>query len=240
MVRSFAAAIALSLGLLAGSAAPAAAARSYPGKLEIRHTDDFRHSASSTRYTLRRSKTNRLVVRPTLVPNVPSGSSVIVRGKRRGRIVNGNVKARPGVRAAAAPLGDYKVAVLLFNFTDDRREPWVPSAVNDAFFSPTANSVDKFFREQSWDQVHLSGAVYGWYPLDISGAGCNANNYAAAARSAANAVGVPLASYDSVAYVFPPRSDCGWAGLAELPGDQLWLNGDISVRVASHELGHNM
>jgi hypothetical protein len=35
-------------------------------------------------------------------------------------------------------------------------------------------------------------------------------------------------------------SECGWAGLAELPGDQLWLNGDISVRVASHELGHNM
>ena len=33
---------------------------------------------------------------------------------------------------------------------------------------------------------------------------------------------------------------CGWAGLAEMPGRQFWLNGDVSTRVFAHELGHNM
>ena len=226
--------------LLSVCAAPAGAETAYPGKLDIRHTDDFRHSESSTRYTLRQTADKRFVVRPQTAPNVPSGSRVIVRGKRRGRVINGNIKARPGVKAAAAPLGDYKVAVLLFNFADDpTNEPWTPAQVEDRFFN-ASNSVNTFYKEQSWNQVSLSGAVYGWYHLSIPGTGCNEDAYAAAAETAATTAGVPLGSYDSVAYVFPDQYDCNWAGLAELPGDQLWLNGDISVRVASHELGHNM
>ena len=236
-VRSVVAAITACLAFLC--AAPAAAEEAFPGKLDIRHTDDFRHGRSSTRYTLRQTADKRYVVRPQAAPNVPSGSRVIVRGKRRGRIIDGNVKARPGVRPAAAPLGDYKTAVLLFNFADDRTQPWTPAAVQDRFFD-AANSVNTFFKEQSWNQVTLSGAVYGWYELGINGAGCNEDAYAAAAEAAAVGAGVPLGSYDSIAYVFPDQYDCNWAGLAELPGDQLWLNGDISVRVASHELGHNM
>ena len=239
-MRLFVATVVVCLGVLIGSAAPAAAAASYPGKLDIRHTDDFRHSESSTRYTLRQTRDKRFVVRPQAVPpNVPSGSRVIVRGKRRGRIISGNVKARPGVRPAAAALGDYRTAVLLFNFTNDRSEPWTPAAVEDRFFN-AGDSVNTFFQEQSWNQVSLTGAVYGWYELGISGTGCNEDAYASAAEAAATADGVPLDAYDSVAYVFPDQAGCNWAGLAELPGDQLWLNGDISVRVASHELGHNM
>ena len=120
-----------------------------------------------------------------------------------------------------------------------RSEPWTPAQVEDRFFDD-ADSTDVFFKEQSWNQVSLSGAVYGWYQLAISGAGCNEDAYAAAAETAASNAGVPLGAYDSIAYVFPDQYDCNWAGLAELPGDQLWLNGDITTRVASHELGHNM
>src|SRR4051795_5281634 len=194
------AAAAIAACLLPVCAAPAAAESAYPGKLDIRHTDDFSHSRTSTRYTLRQAADKRFVVRPQNAPKVPSGANVIVRGKRRGRIIDGNVKARAGVRPAAAPLGDYKVAVLLFNFTDDRSTPWLPSEVEDRFFD-ASNSVNTFFKEQSWNQVSLSGAVYGWYQLNINGAGCNEDAYAAAAETAA--AGVPLASYDSVAYVFP-------------------------------------
>src|SRR5215218_8312137 len=92
-VRLIVAAIVACLGIPIGASAPAAAAGSYPGKLDIRHTDDFRHRESSTRYTLRQSKAKRFVVRSSLVPNVPSGSPVIVRGKRRGRTISGNIKA---------------------------------------------------------------------------------------------------------------------------------------------------
>src|SRR3954468_16582489 len=185
------AAAAIAACLLPVCAAPAAAESAYPGKLDIRHTDDFSHSRSSTRYTLRQAADKRFVVRPQIAPNVPSGARVIVRGKRRGRIIDGNIKARAGVRAAAAPLGDYKVAVLLFNFADNpAAEPWTPAQVEDRFFNG-ANSVNVFFKEQSWNQVSLSGAVYGWYHLDIDGAGRNEDAYAAAAETAA--AGVPLA-----------------------------------------------
>lgn len=224
---------------LAAPAASVAAEGAYPGRLEIRHTDDFSHSASSTRYTLRQSKARRFSVRPATPPSVPSGSRVVVRGDRRGGVIRGNVKARPGVRAAAAPLGEYRVAVLLVNFADDRTQPWTGTFVRNRFFNDS-NSLDTFFKEQSWNQVDLAGEVYGWYELPINGAGCNEDAYMNAANDAATTAGVALGTFDSIAYVFPGRADCKWAGLAELPGNQLWLNGDIGVRVASHELGHNM
>ena len=41
-------------------------------------------------------------------------------------------------------------------------------------------------------------------------------------------------------YVFPRQTVCGWAGLAYLPGTESWINGDLSVRVTGHELGHNL
>jgi hypothetical protein len=225
-------------------AASAGAGDAYPGRLDVRHSDDFAGQKTSTRYTLRESRDRRYTVRTATPPNVPSGSQVIVRGVKRGGVIRGDVRARPGVRAAGAGvLGDYKTAVLLVNFTNDRSQPWAASTVRDRFFG-TGSSVDTFFKEQSWNQVDLSGDVYGWYELaQSSSTSCSdptVDAWAAEADQKARDSGVPLASFDSIAYVFPRQNSCGWAGLAELPGNQLWLNGDITVRVASHELGHNM
>jgi hypothetical protein len=226
----------LPIALLA--AAPAGAHDGFHGKLEIRHTDDFAHSQSSTRYTLLQGS-KRTAVKPAESPRFPSGSRVVVRGKKRGRVIRGDVKARPGVRAARTPLGTWRVAVLMVNFSDSRAETWTRTAVAQRFFTD-ANSTNVFFKEQSWNQVDLAGDVYGWYQLDASSVGCGVDAWATEARAKATAAGVNLGSYDTVAYVFPRVAECGWAGLAELPGSQMWLNGDISVRVASHELGHNM
>ena len=220
---------------------PAAPAAPYEGQLKIRHSDDFATGRTATRYTLRESRSKRYTIRPALPPNIMSGSNVVVRGTRSGSVIRGAIAARPGVRAASAGvLGNYKIAVLLVNFSDDLREPWTPSAVQDRFFGAAADTIDSYYKEQSWNQVDLSGAVYGWYHLAQTHAGCDFDAWATAADQQATTAGVPLATFDSIAYVFPSQTDCGWAGLAELPGRHLWLNGDISVRVAAHELGHNM
>ena len=36
------------------------------------------------------------------------------------------------------------------------------------------------------------------------------------------------------------RSSCPFAGIAEIGGHHVWINGDYSVRVLAHELGHNL
>lgn len=238
--RCLVAAAALVCVAVSVAPAPAVAGNSFAGRLDIRHTDDMAHGTSSTRYTLRGSKSRRYTVRPAVPPNVPSGSRVIVRGKKRGKVIRGKVKPRPGVRAATAGvIGEYKTAVLLFNFADDRTQPWTDTFVRNRFFNDS-DSIDAFFKEQSWHQVDLTGEVYGWYELAQNGAGCDVDAWAAQAEQKAIAAGVPLGSFHSIVYVFPKQPDCSWAGLAELPGNQMWLNGNISVRVASHELGHNM
>ena len=234
--RLFAVAI-LILAVLA-SVKPAYANERHSGRLEIRHTDDWARGESSTRYMLH-GRAGSKEVRPNDPPRIASDSPVVVEGTERDGVISGDVKPAAGARTAAAPLGTWDTAVLLFNFTNDRREPWTPAAVSTRFFTDAA-STSVFFQEQSWGQVDLAGDVHGWYQLAQSSSGCDVDAWADEADAIAAAAGVNLDAYDSVAYVFPRVSDCGWAGLAELPGDQLWLNGDVSVRIASHELGHNM
>ena len=45
-------------------------------------------------------------------------------------------------------------------------------------------------------------------------------------------------SYQKFVYVFPKTSAAPWAGLGG--GSQAWLNGTISFRVATHEVGHTL
>ena len=227
----------LILAVLA-SVKPAYSQERHSGRLEIRHTDDWAHGESSTRYTLH-GQAGSTEVRPNDPPRIASDSAVVVQGTERDGVISGDVKPAAGARAAATPLGTWETAVLLFNFTNNRTEPWTPAAVGQRFFTD-ATSTNVFFQEQSWGQVNLAGDVRGWYQLAQSSSGCDVDAWADEADAIAAAAGVNLDAYDSVAYVFPRVSDCGWGGLAELPGDQLWLNGDIGVRVASHELGHNM
>ncbi len=215
------------------------------GKLEIHHRDDFRHGASSTTYRLVEGRRRRrLALRAA--PRIPAGSRVVVRGRRVGSVIRGSVR-RAGARASAtAPaLGPRATAVLLVNFSADTRQPWTADHVRQRVFTDT-DSTNAFYREQSYDQVQIvgkersDGDVYGWYTIDAPTAGCDFDQWATKARAAAAADGRDLSGYRHIVYAFPPQSSCSWAGLAELPGNESWLNGDLRVRIVAHELGHNM
>jgi hypothetical protein len=219
------------------AAAPANAAEPvFRGELEVRHSDDFRNGIGQTTYELVR-RGRRIPLRLTSPPRARSGERVAVRGHRARGWIEGRVRRRGGasVRKAAA-LGERSVAVVLFNFTSDPEETWTPAYVGQRIFTD-ADSTAAFYSEQSYGDIELSGTVYGWNTIDAPTAGCDVDLWAAEARAA---VGVDLSAYDHVMYVFPQQPSCGWAGLGELPGEQTWLNGNISVRVAAHELGHNM
>lgn len=228
------------LGALCAAGPASAATPVYRGKLIVRHFDDFKHERGQTTWTLRTARGRSLPLLPTRHTQIPSGSKVTVRGHRAGHFIEGRVARRGGARLhAATATGNHSVAVVLLNFATDTREPWSSSDVKTQILTGPASSA-AFYDEQSHGDVTLSGDVYGWYTIDAPTAGCNVDLWASKAAAAANAAGAALSNYDHVQYVFPSQSSCGWAGLGELGGKRTWLNGDISVRVAAHELGHNM
>jgi chitodextrinase len=130
------------------------------------------------------------------------------------------------------------IAVVMFNFTNLRTTPYTKSQVQDALVnSPT--SVKRFYEEESKGRLTISGAVFGWYQLGVSSAGCDWPTWHTLAWNAANAAGAKLESYTNVMFLFPNTSDCLWAGLGYVPGRYTYLNGNTSVQVMTHELGHN-
>ena len=131
-----------------------------------------------------------------------------------------------------------KIAVVLFNFTNLTKTPFTKSQVQDSLTN-SSTSARRFFEEESKGRMTVSGAVFGWYTIDAATTGCNWGSWRTLAENAANADGANLASYTNVMFVFPNTSACGWAGLGYVPGNITYLNGNISVQVMTHELGHN-
>lgn len=60
------------------------------------------------------------------------------------------------------------------------------------------------------------------------------------AQSQLTGLGYNLVNFKHVTVIFPEVSGrVGYAGLAQVPGQRLWMNGNIDVNVWTHELGHN-
>ncbi len=229
---------------VAVGAAPALADHPVDGQLRGVHADYFDGGSSDTRWQLDTGE-GMLRVLPTRIPALAPGEATVeVTGKQRGGSVVGSVSAA-SLQAAPA-LGARKLAVILFNFTADTRQPWTPAETRQRVFT-NSTSTSAFFREESHNQFWLAGKtgntdgdVYGWYTLNTPNDPCAYASWASAANAAAAADGFSAGQYQHVMYVFPGQSSCGWAGLAYMPGTQSWINGDLSVRVTGHELGHNL
>ncbi|MEA2546208.1 MAG: hypothetical protein QOI09_1481, partial [Chloroflexota bacterium] len=246
-------ATAVALGSLtaAPSAGAVPATHSYGGRLEIRHTDDFRHGRSTTRYQLV-SHGRRIPLVLTRAPRVRSGTIVVVKGRRTGSRLKGSLRPVNGPRAklsATYVARPHKTAVILVRFSADD-PPWTPDYVRQRVFTDP-DSTNAYYKEDSYGDISLvgkirpDGDVYGWYtvpaPVADSNYGCDPDAIAANAETAAAANGFSAAGYDHVIYAFPWQSMCGWAGLGEMPGTRSWINGTVDqVDVVAHELGHNM
>ena len=225
-------------------AAPAPAERSFEGELTGVHADFFDAGRADTRWRLDTGR-RMLRVLPTRLPALaPGHNRVEVTGEQRGETVVGSVQ--PASPAAVPALGGRKLAVIVVNFADDTRQPWTPAVVRQRIFTGV-DSTSAFFREESHEQLwltgktgNLDGDVYGYYTIPAAGGACNFTAWASEAKAAAVADGFVAALYQHVMYVFPRQNACGWAGLAYLPGTESWINGDLTVRVTGHELGHNL
>ena len=129
---------------------------------------------------------------------------------------------------------------MLVNFSNDASQPYTPEFAAGVAFNNT-NSVAAYYAASSYGQLTLTGDVFGWYTIPDTNATCATDTWASSAVAMAAAAGVTLSAYDNVVYAFPTVSSCGWAGLAQMPGNLSWLNGigAMNLRVVAHELGHN-
>ena len=225
-------------------AGPASAHHTLDGTLEGVHADYFDEGSSTTDWRLDTGP-QTLDVLPTTLPALSAEhDNVALTDQDPGAGVAGPVKAAAAQTTPA--LGGRKLAVIAFKFASDpATPPWTTDAIRSSIFT-AANSTSAFFREETYDQLWLTGKnrtdgdVYGWYTLPLVPATCDYTTWANLAKTAAAASGFSAAGYQHVMYVFPRQTVCGWAGLAYLPGTESWINGDLSVRVTGHELGHNL
>ena len=159
------------------------------------------------------------------------------------------VDAAPAVTGGIAPLtiarGPRTAAVVMFDFAGSAASPFTEDAVRTAIFTG-AGSVNAFEQEQSFGAISFAGKlradgdIFGPYTIASSTAVCDPDTWMFAANAAAAVAGVDLAGYQHRIYLFPQVAACGWAGAADMPGSDSFINGTLSVRVIAHELGHNI
>jgi gametolysin peptidase M11 len=234
---------ALAVALVA--AAPARADQ-VEGELYGVHADDFDQGTSTTDWRLE-TTAGTVPVLPTTLPALsPGHNEVALDDQDPGAAVAGPV--RSAAPLASPALGAHKLAVIAINFLDDTSQPWSTDTIKSRLFGSGANSANTFFTEETYGQLSLTGKVnadgdvYGWYTLPANAANtCNYSYWASLARTRATLDGFSAAGYQHVMYVFPDNmTGCNWAGLAYMPGTESWINGDLTVRVTAHELGHNL
>jgi chitodextrinase len=250
------AAPAAALALFAVGASSALAAHAplarVAGTVDRLHSDDFRAEHDHTYLALTTDgPAYRLVLPKHLRLRVHSRVLVVARRVghtlhvRSARLVGPPLTARALSASTASATGAHKVAVLMFNFTNDTKQPYTADQLRSAVFTGTT-SANAYLTEASHGLLSLTGKlrsdgdVFGWYTIPYDTSSCQFSNWASAARSAAQAAGVDLSGYNHLIYYFPYESVCAWGGMADTPGTNVWINGGTSYRAFSHELGHNL
>jgi hypothetical protein len=206
------------------------------GELEVVY-EDSEHAARLL-YFLKAQGTRISLHFVSDPPSLPSGTRVRVEGVGVERaLALGSGKANVDtLDLAAQPSSSNErlTQVLLVNFADDPTAQ--PYSVEEAWQTVFGTTSD-FLLENSFGQTWLTGDVDGWYTLPLASS-CSGSQIASEANAAA---GIDPSDYDSVIYVFPKNTGCGWSGMATVGGSpgKVWINGSLKLDLVGHELGHN-
>lgn len=215
------------------------------------------------------------VYRLDVAPDSPLAASLIDLNGRRARITLAGdaldpaaASARPlaaepvaGGRAASAVTGNQRYITLLCKFSDVAVEPR-PLGYFQAMTAATYPGLDHYWREQSYDQIDLTGSdaagyfdllrpVSDYLPGAASTPGVDVDLDALAADCAAAADDeVDFTGYDGINLVFNAAIGCcSWGGRQDMTLDGLrktwgvtWLppRGVTDIAVAAHEMGHTL
>jgi Gametolysin peptidase M11/NPCBM-associated, NEW3 domain of alpha-galactosidase len=198
---------------------------------------------SRTRHFLKTDKDRlELDFKGKLPSAATTGTRLRVTGRQSGNLLLLSSTDSTSVAVVSAPpltnaLGEQKAVVLLVNFLDDASQPFTVAQSDDVVFAQSS----AFLRANSFQKTWLTGNSFGWFTLPI-GKTCDGFSIASHAKQAASSAGIDLSPYARFIYVLPSNSACGWSGQAMVGGavSNLWVNGNLSLPVVGHELGHNL
>jgi hypothetical protein len=218
------------------------------GTLERIHFDDLPNQRSQEELFLKTKTGEKLRLKfPDKGPALLGGSKVRITGEKFENTVTmassgGSDVTTITTQTVASLSGERKVAVILFNFTDDTSQPFSAAYAKETVFT-APSSIKNFYQRNSYGQLNLvgninaDGDVFGWVTINMAkGTGCAYSLWGQAADEAITATGVDLSAYNHIIYSFP-QANCPFGGISQLPGSRSWNQGQLNT--ATHELGHN-
>jgi hypothetical protein len=216
------------------------------GKLQVTY-EDLKNSATLHHYVTTGGQRLELKFAANAPTNLLTGARVHVHGTR----IGGTLALSSGASTSsfqvvssglANTFGQQSTLVMLINFQDNTTQPYTVDDVTNTVFG-SSNSATNWDLENSLQQTWLTGTAVGWYTLPLTAASCPDNNTIATdANAAATAAGINLSNYTHYMYAFPFLSNCyGWLGLATVGGvpAESWINGQPTLKLVTHEMGHN-
>lgn len=215
------------------------------GIIKIIHYDDFEGRKSWSDYILESDKKEYDLKFVNEIPDVLTGARISATGKlMNNQLYVSSYEILSNIFPISTPPIIRKIGVILFNFQNNPSQPYSPPTVQSVVFT-ASNSVKYYYLENSYNQLILegkyspNGEIYGWFTIPYDNTNCIFSTWSNAAYNMAVAAGYDLTGYDSLVYIFPYTSSCGFGGVAVVGGNIVWSNG-LSNYVVSHELGHNL
>jgi len=244
------------------------------GTLEILHADFFEKNTSKTQLVLKTKANKKIVLYPAfgLSKNLISGMKIRVKG-----LQIDNELAFDGTRSLAntnndfggfdvleAPtidtIGEQRTIVILVNFQNTEQPSLTSDQIRDVFYN-NPDSVNNYYRENSYNQVSFNVDVLGWYTIPLTQS-CSYNT-ASSDLVTTNSIRAVDSSVNFNDYsrliIVAPFGDC-WGGLStvgqvsvntqdgNIPLSIAYVNTDIAyvntnfpgIKVYAHELGHGL
>jgi hypothetical protein len=132
---------------------------------------------------------------------------------------------------AEAVVGNHTLTVLPVYWSS-------PDGQTQTSLGSLAAGTAQYWSEQSNGGIRITASSRGWAQIADPGS-CSSSviwNRALAAHGITS-----VGPNDHYAVYFPQRADCnGWAGLASIGGNSIWINGLAYQDVLAHEFGHNL
>jgi hypothetical protein len=134
--------------------------------------------------------------------------------------------ATPRAAVVAAGVHQLVVVPVRWNASD---------AVPTAALQTAATGTEQYWERQSSGRIDVQTSVRT--PITVPRpATCDVDQIL---EQTIGQAGLVPSARQHVAMWFPAHSGCGFAGLAEIDGGAIWLNGATQTYVLAHELGHN-